>query len=166
MERSKFVKQFREATALIIDFTSNYCYNDLSESCEYLIVPSGRSQSDHLDELEREVLDEWNICENKGLSFEEVVNLLHHDNRVPLWINISVLESTSKKTRIELLCSRRLREEAEVMHQNEIPPFHILVSTPFDYSGGAEKFDINWKCQQVKASGFWAYVKKFFAWKK
>lgn len=168
MEKNRFVNQLKEATEATINFTSNYCSNNLSRDCEYLIVPSDRNTSGHLDAMELEVLKRWNVYENKALSFEKTINLLCHNNRVPLWINISVFESISKKTRIELLCSRRLREEKELMYQQEIPPFHIQASFPFTYYDevvGA-KFDVNWRHRRVKRNIFGAFIMKLFTRKK
>lgn len=151
MEKEIFAEQLRKAANTTIEFAKTLCWNTFSENCVYIIEPSDREYSDHLNNNELDVLKLWNKNKNTQLSFESTVNLLWHDNQVPLWINIGIYRSLSNKTIIELLCSRRLREEQELMHQNEIPPFHILISTPFGpWDEKAQKFDVNWKYDKQK----------------
>lgn len=135
VEKGKFKENLNEVTCMLLQITAKFCYNVLSQNTVYLIVPNSRDKREHLDRLECDVLDIWNKNTNRQLSLDQIVDLLCHDNRVPLWVNISVFESMENITIVELLCSRRLRNENELMHKDKIPPF---------YEEGI-KFDINWR---------------------
>jgi hypothetical protein len=82
------------------------------------------------------------------LFIDQAIDLLYHDNKVPLWINTTVHESKNDFTVIHLFCSRRLRSEEELFYKTvKYPPFNVLVPIlpdPLrkDIDG---KFDINWK---------------------
>jgi len=80
MLKDEFRRRLEEATNALIKFTSIYCYNTLSENCEYLIVPNVRTKSQYLDNEELENLSIWNKNRNKKLSIEKTVNPLHNNN--------------------------------------------------------------------------------------
>jgi hypothetical protein len=151
MDIEKFRQHLDEATKHLIVFTRTLCFNDFAGNYKYLIIPNSRivaKNEEHLDELENSVLTTWNKYENKLLTAEQVVELFHHNNKVPVWVNISVYQSHPNLTVIELFCSRRLREEKELMHPG-IPPFHLQVKIPPDHLKIERegKFDVNWKRQ-------------------
>ncbi|HZY79658.1 MAG TPA: hypothetical protein VFE50_09055, partial [Cyclobacteriaceae bacterium] len=59
---------------------------------------------------------------------DKVIDLIWNDNKVPLWINISVISIQNNRTTIELLMSRRLRAETDLNHVAEkFPPFHPVM---------------------------------------
>lgn len=154
MDKAKFSQHLDEATNRLIDLTKTHCYNELSGNFNYLITPNSRAVAKgdaHLNEKEIAVLKTWNKYEGRLLTANEVVELLHHDNTVPVWINATVYEAKPDVTVIDLHCSRRLREEKELMHQG-LHPFHPQVITPVDYLvyEFEDKFDVNWKMEQDK----------------
>lgn len=168
MDETKFRQHLDTATFHLIEFTEKFCLNNFSNNYKYIITPSSRTfknDHEHLNPEEIAVLKTWNKNQDKLLQAEQVVNLLHHDNKVPIWIDISVYEARPDVTVIDLLCSRRLREESELMHP-AIPPFHLVVALPLNHvdveiSG---KFDINWQKRRdaLKNKGKLARLKQFF----
>ena len=152
MKKEKFKSQLEQTTEKLVEFTREYCFNDFSNNYSYIIVPNVRTTDKHLNKLEITTLKKWNKKKNKRLSFNEVVDLLHNDNKVPLWINISIYESSAEETTLELFCSRRLREEKELMHLNQIPPFNLQVplTTSYFVRDKKEKFDVNWRKELVE----------------
>lgn len=152
MNKEKFRLHLNQATLSLIDLAKKLCVNEFSDNYKYIITPNSRivlNGDNHLNEKETTVLKIWNKYEGQILSAELIVDLLHHDNKVPLWINTTIFEANNNQTVIDLFCSRRLRDENELMHPN-FPPFHVLLSTPtnnllFDNN---EKFDVNWKKNQ------------------
>ncbi|MES2618623.1 MAG: hypothetical protein V4613_12145 [Bacteroidota bacterium] len=156
MEKIKFTYNLHEATERLIDFSKTMCFNEFSNNCKYIITPNARKvgvRDEHLRATEKKVLKSWNKYEGKLLEAEQVVELLHHDNKVPVWINASVYEAQPNLTIIDLLCSRRLRDESELMHP-EHSPFHLQVLMPpdslkVDVDG---KFDVNWRKRQNNKS--------------
>ena len=154
MDKEKFRRHLDEATERLIDFTQTLCHNDFSDTFHYIITPDLRiveKDDEHLNEKEISVLNTWNKYEGQLLTANQVVDLFHHENKVPVWIDISVYESRPDLTVIDLFCSRRLREEQDLKHQG-LHPFHLRVAIPPD-SLRVEidgKFDVNWKRKMHK----------------
>jgi hypothetical protein len=150
MEPSKFRRHLDNSLRSLLDITRQLCYNEISENFKFLIQPSGREFHDGLNDFERKNLIRLNKYANKLLNIDQVVNLLCHENKVPLWINTTVYESKENLTVIHLLCSRRLRHDNELFYKAvEYPPFNVMVPLPPDplRKNIDGKFDINWKKQ-------------------
>lgn len=164
MNKVKFRHHLHEATKLLFELTKTLCYNDLHDNCRYLITPNSRTADGHLNEEEIVILKTWNQYEGELLTAKQVIDLLHHDNKVPVWIDMTIYEARRDVTVIDLFCSRRLRDENELMHL-EVPPFHIQVAIPPD-DLKAEingKFDVNWKKkhdENQKPKGILSRLKK------
>lgn len=149
MDNKKFRRHLEEATKRLIEFTKTNCFNDFSGNYKYIITPHSRTvaeEEEHLNPKEISVLTSWNKCEGELLTANQVVELFHHDNKVPVWIDASVYEARPDLTVIDLFCSRRLREESELMHPG-CPPFHLQVFIPPDNlrTEPEGKFDVNWR---------------------
>jgi hypothetical protein len=150
MDASKFRQHLDNSLKLLLDITRQHCYNDLPENFKFTVEPSGRDFHDGLNDFEKRNLITLNKYADKLLTVDQVVDLLCHDNKVPLWINISVYESKKDLTVIHLFCSRRLRHDNELFYKAvKYPPFNAGVAIPpdslrKDIDG---KFDINWKKQ-------------------
>jgi len=154
MEREKFIEHFKKSIELLVDFTKQYCYNDFVENYLFIVKPNGSDFHDGLNEFEKKNLKILNRYAKKVLTFDQVLELLHHENQVPLWIDMSIYESNPNATIFELLCSRRLRRDEKLFYKAvKYPPFNVLVPTPLDVvissdllkSGIREKFDVNWR---------------------
>jgi len=152
MDKEKFRQQLDTATKQVIEWTRQICINELVDNYRYILIPSVRTYDKHLSSKEHQVLTIWNKNANILLNADEVVELLVHDDKVPLWINITVFEAREKITAIELLCSRRLRNDEELYHKQEVPPFHILgppippeISFSKSENDKIVKYDLNWK---------------------
>jgi len=154
MEREKFIEHFKKSIELLVDFTKQYCYNDFVENYSFFVKPSGSDFHDGLNKFEKRNLKTLNHYAGKVLPFDKVVELLHRENQVPLWINMSIYESNSNATIFELLCSRRLRQDEDLFYKAvKYPPFNTLVPTPPEIAlnsdltecGVREKFDVNWR---------------------
>jgi hypothetical protein len=145
MDKLKFKHHLHKATKLLFELTKTLCYNDLHDNCRYVITPNSRTVDEHLSEEEILILKKWNQYEGKLLTANQIIDFLHHNNKVPVWIDMTIYEAKSDVTVINLFCSRRLRHEAELMHPG-VPPFHVLVSIPpenlkAEING---RFDVNW----------------------
>jgi len=147
MDKEIFSRHLDEATKMVVELTKQYCFNDLSEQYRYVLTPNVRTvdpNDEHLTKQEIAVLQKWNKQESQLLTVDQVVHLMHHDNKVPVWINMTIYEARKHITVVDLFCSRRLRAEQDLMHKPVVPPFHMLVHMPPDYEEG-KRFDINWK---------------------
>jgi hypothetical protein len=130
MDIATFHQRLRDATQIVIDFTREHCFNELPEEYAYIITPNSRTvdpAEEYLTEHEIAVLQEWNRYEDVPLTAEEAIALLLHDGKVPVWIDITVRAAAGDLTVLRLFCSRRLREDKDLMHQPGVPPFHIQV---------------------------------------
>jgi len=156
MKKNEFKYRLDESTKRLIEFSQARVKNTISKNVEYIVEPSSRENSTHLNGNERKKLTEINKLAGQPLNLEQVVDTLNYDGLVPLWINCEIDRSTKTKTTIKLLCSRRYRG---VEHLNskadKFPPFHPLLSLPPWRIDGV-KFNINWKHQTLK--------RKWYAW--
>lgn len=151
MTREKFDEQFSQAVTGVREHTLSHCFNRLPEENRFIIKPNGKDVHPGLNNGEATILKELNAYSNKLLTADKVSWLLARSGRVPLWINISVYETTKKYTVIELLTSRRFREEKELfLKVDKFAPFHQLVMFP-PHSLRIEKdgkFDLNFRRKQ------------------
>jgi hypothetical protein len=150
MDKSIFRQHLNEATKLLVDFTKTLCFNNIADNYKYRIIPNSREvdkKDTHLTKSEIAILNIWNQYGNSILTADKVVDLFHHDNKVPVWINITIYEAKQGITIIDLFCSRRFRDDNELYHQGPIMPFHLLVAMPPDQLKveNDSKFDVNWK---------------------
>ncbi len=145
MDKDELLYKLQEATQVILAFTEKYTTNTYSSNIKYLIVPNDRAASDHLTVREIELLQAFNNVENKELFADECISLLWDNNKVPLWINMDVFESTPIKTVIMLTTSRRFRNSEDLSIQ-QYAPFHLGVPIPPNHEMSENnKFDINWR---------------------
>lgn len=147
MEKEQFRERLQDASAELLQLTRVSCFNQLADNYEYIITPNSRDISDHLAPHEISVLKNLNKYEGKLLTAGQVVELLHHDDKVPMWINMTVYEALSHVTIIDLLVSRRLRSDGELYRAHRYPPFNLLVPLPPEPLRKEKngKYDINWK---------------------
>jgi len=129
--------------AVLLLLAKTRCINSFSSNYRFCIRPNTVTVDSHLSQNEIELHDHLLKTVDKYLTDQEVIALLWKNNKVPLWINASILKSSDKWTTIELVTSRRLRTENELNHvADQFPPFHIQIPLPpFPVDGN--KFDIN-----------------------
>jgi len=160
MRREKLRDNFEGAIDSLNKLTQELCENQLSDNYRFVIRPNQESVHNHLTENEISFHKKILTLKNRPLEKNETVDLLWTENKVPLWINVSVIKSTNNLTIVELLTSRRLRGESDLNHKaNHFPPFHLLVPLPPGHKDG-EKFDINWTSQSKNRRGLWALIKE------
>lgn len=150
MDKQEFQHRLIESTKKLIDFTSKLVKNSISNNVEYLIEPSSRLTSDHLNDDDLKRLRKINAVEGKYQYSEQVVNLLYDSGLVPLWIDMEVYKSSKKRTIVRLLCSRRFRNDSDLNYKvSKFPPFSIKVALP-PWAKKDVKFNINWRHNKIK----------------
>lgn len=150
MNKEEFQYRLIESTKRLIDFTSNSVKNSISNNVEYLIEPSSRLISDHLNNDELKRLREINTLEGKHQPLTRTVDLLYDSGLVPLWIDMEVYKSSKKITIVRLLCSRRFRNDSDLNYKvSEYPPFSIKIPLP-PWAEKDVKFNINWRHNKIK----------------
>jgi hypothetical protein len=159
MTKDKFKDNLNGAIDSLVKLTREFCSNSLSPRYRFIVTPNTTTVDSHLDQEELIFHNQILTYKGKYIGDKEVIDLLWRSNRVPLWINTSIWESSEAWTTIELLTSRRLRTESDLNKvADQFPPFHIQVPFPPDTVNG-EKFDINWRPIKLKNKGLWKSIK-------
>ena len=129
-------------------WTSENCFNKLSDNYKFIIEPSERTIRDHLTDIENGYLKKWNELKDKQITFNEVVDLFHKNNKTPKWVDSSIYYSTIDLTIVHLFFSRQFKDENEIYYLDRgTGPFKAVVGIPPDNKKEmqGEKFDVNWK---------------------
>lgn len=152
MDKETFISRLNEACSSALKLARESTFNEITDNLIYTIKPNSFDLSDHLTDLEKENLSNRKKELNKTLTGNEVTDRLILDKKAPAWINCSVIGTSKGKTIIELLTSRRFRNENELYHQKEgYSPFHALIQLPPYLSMDLkEKFDINWRRKKIQ----------------
>lgn len=165
MDKETFKQHLQEASNNTVTFTDEFCYNVCPVQYKYRMTPSGRTvgkNEEHLTGEELAVLRLWNKYENKDLSAKQVIDLLWHDYKMPVWIDITVYEAGPDYTVFDLFCSRRSRMEYELYYPGPAMPFHTQVVMPPDHLKTEQegRFDVNWRKRWDEQQGAKGIVKK------
>ena len=148
MDRQTFIDHFKLLLVHLHDWTSQNCFNELSDKYKFIIEPSEKSISPHLTAKERGYIKVWNKLKDKQISFDQVVDLFYRDNKTPKWVDSSVYFTTQNLTVVHLLFSREFREEDEVYYlERGTGPFKAVVGLPPNNRKIMKdgKFDVNWR---------------------
>jgi len=148
MDRQTFIGNFKLLLVHLKDWTSQNCFNELSDNYKFILKPSERTTSDHLTDKENDYLKIWNSLRDKQLSFDQVVDLFYRDGKTPKWVDSYIISSTKDLTVVRLLFSREFRTENEIYYLDwGTGPFKAVVQIPPDHLKiiKGDKFDLNWK---------------------
>ncbi|MNE63287.1 hypothetical protein D3C80_1586300 [compost metagenome] len=164
MNKQTFTNHFKLLLVHLNDLTSQYCFNRLSDNYEFIIEPSQRVTSEHLTHEENSYMAIWNKLENKRIDFDQVVNLLCKDAKMPKWVDCSVYYSTSNTTIVHLLFSRQFRSKEELYYMEMgTGPFKPVVNLPPANRRIVKegKFDVNWrKYMDDEKESKWQVIKQ------
>jgi len=148
MDKQKFKQHLDDSLRFLVELTGRWCFNEFSDNYKFSITPNSRTPHSGLNKDEIRMLRLFNTYEGILFSRDEVIDLLHHNNKVPLWINTTIYESLPDLTIVNLFCSRRFREDKDLLYfVDKYAPFHLLVPVPFEYS--SSKLD----CKKVEVDG-------------
>lgn len=152
MDKEKFIVRLSEASESALSLARELTQNRFPENLVYKIKPNSLDLSDHLTDLEKENLISRKREIKKTLTVKQVAERLVIEDKVPVWINCSVIGTRKGEAIIELLTSRRFRSEIELYHQKEgNSPFHALIQLPpYLPIDSKDKFDINWRRKKIQ----------------
>ena len=168
MDRQTFIDHFKLMLVHLHDWTSQNCFNELSDNYKFIIEPSKRTISDHLTDKENDYLKIWNQLKDRQISFDQVTDLFYQDNKTPKWVDSSIYYSTPNLTVVHLFFSRQFRDETEIYYlERGTGPFKAVVGIPPDNRKvlRGDKFDVNWKKYWDDEKGdnsFVTKLKRFF----
>ena len=149
MKKEVFKENLDGISKLTLEIARKIAWNELSENVYYTIRPNILADSDHLDNEEKTNLKERKKELRKTLTIDQVLSRLYFSEKIPVWINVSIIEATKKKTTIELVTSRRFRKDDYMFKSTDFPPFNIAIERPINLNEN-ERFDINWKRKKLK----------------
>lgn len=142
MRKEDFYHQLIAASSATLRIGQQYVSNHLNHDLAYVVVLNQSYDAERKnDEI---VYPEDNGKVHCHLSQLEVVDLLHRDNRCPMWIDISVAGADEKVTLLILLCCGRYHADESRLYYNwqGTQPFGIKSpNLPFDWKEGT-KFEL------------------------
>ena len=104
MNKEKFEGHLNASTHYAIKFGSKFIKNKLSKNITYN-VKFNCSCDDNLSGFDIYRKDDGKLVVN--INFDDVVNELYRNGKVPAWINISICKSNRNNTRLMLECAGR-----------------------------------------------------------
>lgn len=165
MTKQEFLFHLQGASLVSLKFAERYVKDKLTTDFKYNIIFTPPNIYGNVDQFDFHPEDEGIIKLN--LTDNEVVDLLYRKNKIPVWINISVVKSSRKSTTFNLLCAGRYSKNKEEYYycDDGFPPFGIKSPTfPIGYREG-EKFWLK-KRQFTSIIDFIRIKAKLKLWKK
>ncbi|MFH0895095.1 MAG: hypothetical protein V2A54_11735 [Bacteroidota bacterium] len=146
MTKQTFKNNLLLATQYLIPYTREFVLNKLkSEDFFYTILSNSLEVDEHLNLEEREMLQKRCAELKKYMKIDCVVERLCINDKVPVWVNLSISRATRKHIYIELFISRRFRKDDYMYKNSPFTPFHITVAFPPRKVNDKSKFNLNWK---------------------
>lgn len=142
MTKQEFLSRLQGASLIALKFAERYVTDKLTDDFKYNVIFTPANHNDDLTKLDVYPEDEGSI--KLTLTEIEVIDLLCRKNKIPVWIDISVLKLSKKSTTFNLLCAGRYSDNEEEFYynDNQLGPFGIKGPTlPIGYKEG-EKFSL------------------------
>ncbi|MNX70350.1 hypothetical protein D3C86_1015970 [compost metagenome] len=137
MTKQEFLFHLHGASLVALKFAERYVKDKLTTDFKYNVIFTPSHQTINPSHFDFYPEDEGIIKLN--LTDNEVVNLLYRNNKIPIWIDISVLKSSRKSTTFNLLCAGRYSDSKEEFYYRSdgSAPFGIKSPTlPINYKEG------------------------------
>ncbi len=159
MNKSVLKQRLREAGKSAVRLAQGLVYNKIPDNLVFIIKPNCPELNDNLDHLEREYCEARNKEVNRKFNIDEAVDRLFIGDRIPAWVECSIIRVTKGATVIQLQTSRRFQSHKELLDRGRLfPLFNVMVQYPPYHSvDSKEKFDVNWQFNRIRTS--------FMVWK-
>lgn len=129
MTRDEFILHLKDSSLAALKFAEHYVTNELNSDIIYKVELN--SSCDIGDLTSFDIYPEDNGITKFELTENEVIELLHRKNKVPVWININVLKSSKKNTTLLLMCAGRYTDsEKELYYKNENGSTPFVIKSP------------------------------------
>lgn len=142
MTKEDFLFHLQGASFISLKFAERYVKDKLVTDFKYNAILTVANNVNNLNKFD--IYPEGNDIIKLGLTDIEVVDLLYRNNKIPIWIDISVLKSSRKSTTFNLLCSGKYSSDKNdyYYNQNGSGPFGVKSpNLPIDYREG-KKFKL------------------------
>lgn len=140
MTKLEFLYKLQEASKASVDFAGRFVKNVLPGELEYTVKLNASLDDPSLAHFD--VFPEDEGVEKLGLEDWQVAELLCRNDKVPVWIDISVVSVKKDKSVLNLFCAGRYSNDSEEFYYSGsgMGPFGIKsLVLPRDYKEG-EKF--------------------------
>lgn len=137
MTKQEFLFHLQGASLVALKFAERYVKDKLVTDFKYNVIFTPSHQNIYPDHFAFYPEDDGIIKLN--FNDNQVVNLLYRNNKIPVWIDISVLKSSRKSTTFNLLCAGRYSDNKEDFYYRDdgSAPFGIKSPTlPINYKEG------------------------------
>ena len=148
MDKQTFIAHFKLLLTHLKDWTSQNCFNELSDNYAFILEANQLTPDDNLTDIENGYIATWNNIRYKQISFEEVVDLFYKDGKTPKWVDSNVYYATPDITIVSLWFSNEFKDDNEIYYMERgTGPFKAVVAIPPDHLKvmKGDKFDVNWK---------------------
>jgi len=166
MTRNEFSTLLEKVTKLDYEFGSKFVVNHLPERYRYLINITAIYDELVGDEetFPNEAMSEYDYT--SPLTHEEVVSRLWKNNKIPVWIDISIFKADKEFTYFTLLCCNRFSADEKNYYytRNKTGPFGI--KSPVHPPGWKEsdgKFDLEIRQKMFHQKSFMKKIISLFA---
>ena len=153
MTKNDFLKLLRHSSKTAYDFAQNYVVDELPVDFKYSLTLNGSSDDPSLTQFDIYPSDNDKMVEL--VEEQEVVELLCRNEKVPVWIDISVESVYKGKTIFRLLCAGRYSDNEKEFYYNDNGTGAFGVKSPnlpIDFVEG-KKFKLKTRTK-----------KSFFSW--
>jgi len=143
MTRDEFILHLKDSSLAALKFAESFVKDKLTTDFKYNVVLNASYDDINNNQFDHYPEDDGVI--KLDLTENEVIELLHRKNKVPVWININVSKSNKNKTTLHLYCAGRYTDNKnELYYKNKIgsSPFGIKSPRlPNDFFDG-KKFNL------------------------
>lgn len=172
MTKENLENKITDATSRLITIASDFCWNDISKNCFYLLSEIDETSSKNL--FERNKIRKKFNDNISSKSLQEIAQDLSLLYDTLYDINLYIYKATKHKTIIEIkyfLKTSQAKDFYETI-KNKEPMWHCKVSTPLYINSFGKtakrkkKFDVNWQLGGIRYKwNKFLYDLKYYWWK-
>lgn len=144
MNTNEFHELLNVFTQCAVKFARQYVLETLPDEILYYVELNCSADANCDAKFRTYPEDEKKVY--KYVNAEQVAQILVRENRIPVWIDISVMRVRKGKTIVELLCAGRYTDDKEELYYKSRGqgPFGIKSPIlPIDFAESKEKFYLN-----------------------
>lgn len=152
MDCERFKTLLRQATQDTLNFTRRFVWDTIPDKVVYRLDPEELYDSSS-PEGKLLIIDPEDSLGPEGFltltHVEIVAKYLCQDGRVPVWIDLTVVEAAAEFTTIELMCCGRYSDQEEHLYYTPWGrgPFGVkgpAVPPGWQFTDPIQKFDLRW----------------------
>lgn len=153
MTKEEFHKNFKLAMETLLPFAQGFLIETFPLNIKFIVFLNRSYDKNELVGDEELFPEESSPEENRKFldSYEQVIDLLWRNEKVPEWIDLFIHSFDEEKTYISLLCCGRFSADENLLYHKweGYQPFHVhSPSLPPNYQEGT-KFSFFWRGKKI-----------------